>query len=127
MPAPRRASRPASSRTLEVATDPTLAAALEKWRASRDPADADAVEAAGTKDEAWKKRVALIARTSGKLPDIVARMKTVADLEDDPRLTTVMLGWQKHTPWADEVTVDGRTTRVAHTPFYDPEGARARA
>ncbi len=41
--------------------------------------------------------------------------------------TTVMLGWQKHTPWADEVTVDGRTARVVHTPFYDPEGARARA
>ncbi|MFO0735384.1 MAG: hypothetical protein U0270_05875 [Labilithrix sp.] len=99
MPAPRRASRPASSRTLEVATDPTLAAALEKWRASRDPADADAVEAAGTKDEAWKKRVALIARTSGKLPDIVARMKTVADLEDDPRLTTVMLGWLHEARW----------------------------
>ena len=40
---------------------------------------------------------------------------------------TVMLGWQKHTPFADEVTIDGRIARVAHTPFYDPEGARARA
>ena len=38
-----------------------------------------------------------------------------------------MLGWQKHEPFAD--TVDDRWPRgpVAHTPFYDPEGARARA
>jgi glycine cleavage system aminomethyltransferase T len=40
---------------------------------------------------------------------------------------TVMLGWQKHTPFADTVTIDGRLAHVAHTPFYDPEGARARA
>jgi sarcosine oxidase subunit alpha len=39
----------------------------------------------------------------------------------------VMLGWQKHEPWADTVTIDGRPATVAHTPFYDPEGARARA
>jgi glycine cleavage system aminomethyltransferase T len=39
----------------------------------------------------------------------------------------VMLGWQKHTPWADTVTIDGRTATVTHPPFYDPEGARARA
>jgi glycine cleavage system aminomethyltransferase T len=39
----------------------------------------------------------------------------------------VMLGWQKHTPWADEVVIDGRTATVAHPPFYDPEGARARS
>ena len=38
----------------------------------------------------------------------------------------IMLGWQKHTPWADTVTIDGRVATVAHTPFYDPEGARAR-
>ena len=40
---------------------------------------------------------------------------------------TVMLGWQKHTPFADTVTVDGRLAHVTATPFYDPEGARARA
>jgi sarcosine oxidase subunit alpha len=40
---------------------------------------------------------------------------------------TVMLGWQKRTPFADTVEIDGRTATVAHTPFYDPEGARARA
>ena len=41
--------------------------------------------------------------------------------------TAVMLGWQKHTPWADTVTIDGRTATVTPVPFYDPEGARARA
>ena len=41
--------------------------------------------------------------------------------------TTVMLGWQKHTPFADTVTIDGRQAQVTHTPFYDREGARARA
>jgi glycine cleavage system aminomethyltransferase T len=41
--------------------------------------------------------------------------------------TSVMLGWQKHTPWADEVTIDGRTARVTPIPFYDPQGIRARA
>jgi sarcosine oxidase subunit alpha len=40
---------------------------------------------------------------------------------------TVALGWQKHSPWADAVTIDGRTATVAATPFYDPRGARARA
>ena len=40
---------------------------------------------------------------------------------------TVMLGWQKHTPFADTVTIDGREAQVAHPPFYDPQGARARA
>jgi sarcosine oxidase subunit alpha len=39
----------------------------------------------------------------------------------------IMLGWQKHTPWATEVQIGGRTATVAHPPFYDPEGRRARA
>jgi len=40
---------------------------------------------------------------------------------------TVMLGWQKHTPFADAVTIDGRRAQVTATPFYDPDGSRARA
>jgi glycine cleavage system aminomethyltransferase T len=40
---------------------------------------------------------------------------------------SVMLGWQKHTPFADTVTIDGRDAEVTETPFYDPQGARARA
>lgn len=40
---------------------------------------------------------------------------------------TVMLGWQKRTPFADTVLIDGRTATVADTPFYDPQGSRARA
>lgn len=40
---------------------------------------------------------------------------------------TVMLGWQKHSPFVDTVTIDGREAMVTGTPFYDPKGARARA
>jgi sarcosine oxidase subunit alpha len=40
---------------------------------------------------------------------------------------TVMLGWQKRAPFVDRVTIDGREAIVAPTPFYDPEGHRARA
>ena len=39
----------------------------------------------------------------------------------------VMLGWLKHTPFPEQVQIDGRTASVAHPPFYDPEGRRARA
>ena len=39
----------------------------------------------------------------------------------------VMLGWLKQTPWPDEVQIDGRSAVVASTPFYDPQGSRARA
>jgi hypothetical protein len=38
-----------------------------------------------------------------------------------------MLGWQKRSPLVDRVTIDGRPARVPSTPFYDPEGQRARA
>ncbi len=40
---------------------------------------------------------------------------------------TVMLGWQRRTPFVDHVTIDGREAIVTPTPFYDPEGHRARA
>jgi len=39
----------------------------------------------------------------------------------------VMLGWQRRAPFADRVEIDGREARVTRTPFYDPEGRRARA
>jgi len=39
----------------------------------------------------------------------------------------LMLGWQKHRPWAEVVEIDGREAHVTPTPFYDPEGTRARA
>jgi glycine cleavage system aminomethyltransferase T len=39
----------------------------------------------------------------------------------------LMLGWQKRQPWADVVEIDGREAWVTPTPFYDPEGTRARA
>ncbi len=40
---------------------------------------------------------------------------------------TVLLGWLKRTPFPDRVEIDGREAVVAPTPFYDPEGHRARA
>ncbi len=39
----------------------------------------------------------------------------------------LMLGWQRRTPFADRVAIDGREAVVTPTPFYDPEGHRARA
>jgi glycine cleavage system aminomethyltransferase T len=39
----------------------------------------------------------------------------------------VALGWQKRTPFAELVEIDGRLATVSAPPFYDPEGTRARA
>jgi glycine cleavage system aminomethyltransferase T len=39
----------------------------------------------------------------------------------------LMLGWLRRTPFPIEVEIDGRTAVVTPTPFYDPEGNRARA
>jgi glycine cleavage system aminomethyltransferase T len=39
----------------------------------------------------------------------------------------VMLGWLRRSPFPDRVTIDGREAVVSSTPFYDPEGLRARA
>ncbi len=40
---------------------------------------------------------------------------------------TLMLGWQRRPPHQDRVVIDGRPAVVTPTPFYDPEGLRARA
>jgi sarcosine oxidase subunit alpha len=39
----------------------------------------------------------------------------------------LILGWQRRRPFADRVEIDGREAVVTPTPFYDPEGRRARA
>ena len=39
----------------------------------------------------------------------------------------LMLGWLRRTPFPDRVEIDGREAVVTSTPFYDPEGHRARA
>jgi glycine cleavage system aminomethyltransferase T len=39
----------------------------------------------------------------------------------------LLLGWQRRRPFIDRVTIDGREAVVTPTPFYDPEGHRARA
>lgn len=41
--------------------------------------------------------------------------------------TALMLGWQRRPPHPDRVVIDGREAVVTPTPFYDPEGLRARA
>ena len=38
----------------------------------------------------------------------------------------VMLGWLRRTPFPSRAQIDGREAVVAPTPFYDPEGHRAR-
>lgn len=38
----------------------------------------------------------------------------------------VMLGWFRYGDPPGPITIDGRPATVAHTPFYDPEGRRAR-
>ncbi len=39
----------------------------------------------------------------------------------------LMLGWLRRTPFPTAVEIDGREAVVTRTPFYDPEGHRARA
>ena len=39
----------------------------------------------------------------------------------------LLLGWQRHGRFDDRVEIDGREAVVTPTPFYDPEGLRARA
>jgi glycine cleavage system aminomethyltransferase T len=39
----------------------------------------------------------------------------------------LLLGWQRRRPFAEQVEIDGREAVVTPTPFYDPEGLRARA
>ena len=39
----------------------------------------------------------------------------------------LMLGWQRRRPFRERVEIDGREAVVTPTPFYDPEGIRARA
>ena len=39
----------------------------------------------------------------------------------------LILGWQRRRPLADRVEIDGGEATVTPTPFYDPEGLRARA
>lgn len=39
----------------------------------------------------------------------------------------LVLGWQRRSPFRERVEIDGREAVVTPTPFYDPEGSRARA
>ena len=47
---------------------------------------------------------------------------------DSPVLEqAVLLGWLRHRPFPSVVEIDGRPATTSSTPFYDPEGSRARA
>jgi sarcosine oxidase subunit alpha len=47
---------------------------------------------------------------------------------DSPTLGhAVLLGWLRRRPFPTDVEIDGRRAVVTATPFFDPEGARARA
>lgn len=61
-------------------------------------------------------------------PDAGAVIGNVTGSWGSPLLgKALLLGWQRRTPFADRVEIDGREATVAPTPFYDPEGQRARA
>jgi hypothetical protein len=119
MPGPTRANRRASSPKPEPAsprpkrgarlqtTESRVAFALERWRASRDPADAEVVEAVGDADLHWSFQISKIAKTSGKLDAVVARLKSVRDVDDDPRLTTAMLRWLYEARWPGSGAAEG--------------------
>ena len=65
------------------------------------------------------------ARRSGPSGEIVGN---VTGSWTSPLLgQALMLGWQRRTPFPDRVEIDGREAVVTPTPFYDPEGHRARA
>ena len=57
-----------------------------------------------------------------------ARSSATSPAAGCPRCSGValVLGWQRRTPFRDRVEIDGREATVAPTPFYDPEGHRAR-
>lgn len=107
------AKKKASAKKRKATTaDPAVAVALEKWRATREPADADAVEAIAARghgDFTLNKELASIARTSGGLPAVVERMTSVGDLDDDPRLTTAIVGWLHEARWPGSGAAPGWT------------------
>jgi sarcosine oxidase subunit alpha len=73
----------------------------------------------------------------GEAPAEGAPIRSISDSEIVGNVTgswnspvlgkALMLGWQRRRPFADRVEIDGREAVVTPTPFYDPEGLRARA
>lgn len=83
----------------------TANSALAKWRATRDPADAEAVLA----DAELTKQLAEIGRTGGGPAAVAERMKSVRQLEDDPHLTTAIVGWLHEARWPGSGAAPGWT------------------
>jgi glycine cleavage system aminomethyltransferase T len=73
----------------------------------------------------------------GEAPPEGSPIRSIADAEIVGNVTgswtspllgkALILGWQRRRPHADRVEIDGREAVVSPTPFYDPEGIRARA
>jgi sarcosine oxidase subunit alpha len=73
----------------------------------------------------------------GKAPPEGSPIRSISDSEIVGNVTgswtspllgkALMLGWQRHGRFDDRVEIDGREAVVTPTPFYDPEGLRARA
>ena len=73
----------------------------------------------------------------GEAPPEGSPIRSIADSEIVGNVTgswtspllgkALLLGWQRRLPHADRVEIDGREAIVTSTPFYDPEGLRARA
>jgi hypothetical protein len=82
---------------------------LDRWRVTRSPRLADAVGRLGQRvDDGLPKKLAAIGRT-GQLSACVSRMKSVHDLEDDPRLTVAIFGWLDAARWSGSGAADGWT------------------
>ena len=59
------------------------------------------------KPDAFEQRLAAIAKTAGGIKAQVERMKSVREVEDDPRLTTAILGWLHEARWSGSGTAEG--------------------
>jgi glycine cleavage system aminomethyltransferase T len=69
-----------------------------------------------------------VIRLAGGADDAGALVGQVTSSFDSPTLGhAVLLGWLRRRPFPAEVEIDGRRAVVTATPFFDPEGARARA
>jgi glycine cleavage system aminomethyltransferase T len=72
----------------------------------------------------------------GVAPPEGSPIRTIADSEIVGNVTgswtspllgkALILGWQRRRPFLASVEIDGREAIVTPTPFYDPEGRRAR-
>jgi len=84
-----------------------LAVLLERWQKSRSSRVADVMDRLGaTADDGFSASLVPITK-SGPAADSPKRMRAVADLPDDPRLTTAILAWLAKPRWAGSSSAKG--------------------